>query len=207
MPRRFHWTLAAILLVQSWQADSQQQAGEPNFIINPNRAYLYVRFDHFGPGDARAEGEARNRVWLRLVNNCSITIQVRVNGFAEGHRSIEEVAIMDSVVKNEELLTISGDEPNKAVAVSSRKPSYGYGSDVGSPKFIAPGKDILFSLPTSPFDRDWHIEIPYKFALPVGKGPRPEDIGGEPIMFMRYDFWSLPKEIQQEVERENGRHS
>jgi hypothetical protein len=83
------------MVALNWQASAQQRVGEPKFVINPNRAYLYIQFDHFGPGEPRNEHEAPNRVWLRLVNNSTISIGIRVNGFPEGHQPSDEVAIMD----------------------------------------------------------------------------------------------------------------
>ena len=37
---------------------------------------------------------------------------------------------------------------------------------------IGPGEEILFSLPVNHLNKNWHIEIPFNFELPQGKGPR-----------------------------------
>jgi hypothetical protein len=206
MPRMPRWGLSAMVLILSWQVHAQQHPGEPRFVINPNHPYLYIQFDHFGPGIPRNEDEAPNRVWLRLVNNCAITISLSVNGFPEGHKPPDEVAIKDDVVADPPPIVriVSGtpDAPIKA----DEKPPYGYWSDVGSLEYIRPGKSILFSLPTSQFREGWHIEIPYEFVVPGGKGPRPEDIGGQPVMYVEYDLLWLPENIQQKVEKENIKH-
>jgi hypothetical protein len=192
-----------VILILGWNLSAQQQTGEPNFIINPDRPYLYIQFDHFGPGTPENDNEARNRVWLRLVNNCAVSIRIVVNGFAEGHKPADEIAIQDEVVEDPPPF-ITSEPPLGEEAKPFKRPSYGYGSDVGSPFYIRPGKDILFSLPTSQFMKGWHIEISYNFALPQGKGPRPDDVGGEPIMYLSYSLWDMPKDIQQKVEKENA---
>jgi hypothetical protein len=205
MTRSLHWTLAAIMLAINWQASAQQQVNEPKLVINPDRPYLYVQFDHFGTGEPRSENEAPNRVWLRLVNNCTVTAGVHVNGFPADHRPADEVAIMDRVVKDEERLVTVARPADKAEK-ADQTPPFGYWFDVGSIENIPPGKSIVFSLPTNQFRQNWHIEIPYEFALPTGKGPRPDDIGGQPIMYVTYALWWLPKDIQQKIEKENDSH-
>jgi hypothetical protein len=179
---------------------------------------LYVEFDHLGPGEARNEDEAPNRVWLRLVNNCTVSIQIVVNGFPPGHMPADEVALQDQVVADPHpFMTIESPPPmsmaseaSKATEESTKandKPPYGYWIDVGSSEYIRPGKSILFSLPTSQFRKGWHIEISYEFPLPKGKGPlRPENIGGLPVMYLEYGLSWLPKDIQQKVEEENAKH-
>jgi hypothetical protein len=205
-----------MVLVLSWQANAQQRPVEPKFIINPNHPYLYILFDHFGPGIPRNDDEAPNRVWLRLVNNCTVSIQIVVNGFPEDHVPADEVAIQDHVVADPppfmtmELappMTMMTSDATKAMAKENDKPPYGYWADVGSLEAIRPGKSILFSLPTSQFRKGWHIEISYEFVLPRGKGPlRPENIGGLPVMYLEYGLSWLPKDAQQKIEKENAKH-
>lgn len=206
MPRTLRWVLSATVLILSWQAHAQQHPGEPRFIINPNHPYLYIQYDHFGPGIPRNEDEAPNRVWLRLVNNSTVSIQVVVNGFPEGHKPADEVAIQDDVVADPpRIMHIATEAPDAPVKTDENAP-YGYGSDVGSSEYIRPGKSILFSLPTSQFRKGWHIEISYEFVVPQGKGPRPENVGGLPVMHLEYALWWLPKDVQQKIEKENAKH-
>jgi hypothetical protein len=201
-------------LVLSWQANAQHRSVEPQFIINPNHPYLYIQFDHFGLGLPRNDDEAPNRVWLRLVNNCAVSIQIVVNGFPEGHKPVDEVAIQDQVVADPPpFMTMEpippmtmADDAAKASVKENDKPPYGYWADVGSLESIRPGKSILFSLPTSQFRKGWHIEISYEFVLPRGKGPRPETVGGSPVMYLEYGLSWLPKDIEQKVEKENTKH-
>jgi len=58
----------------------------------------------------------------------------------------------------------------------------GYLFHVASLITIDPGEEILFSLPVNHLNRNWHIEIPFNFELPQGKGPRDPLNGGEPLM-------------------------
>jgi hypothetical protein len=197
------WTSLLVILILGWKLPAQQQTGEPRFIVNPNHPYLYIQLDHFGPGTPRNDDEAENRVWLRLANNCTVSIQIVVNGFPEDHKPADEIAIQDLVVEDPPPF-ITSDPPLGEEAKASKKPSYGYWIDVGSDFYIRPGKSVLFSLPTSQFAKGWHIEIPFEFAVPRGKGPRPDNVGGQPVMHLEYSLWDLPKDIQQKIEKENA---
>lgn len=199
--------LQAALILAAISIGNAQEKAEPQFILNPNRAYLYIQYDHFGPGASRSGEEPPNRVWLRLVNNCKLSIKVRVNGFPEGHQPPDEVAIMDDVVPDRPYLKIEGSPKSDSESLARKQtPSPGYESEVGSYEYVRPGQDIFFSLPTTQFADDWHIEVPYEFVLPEGKGPRPDEIGGEPVMYISYALWWLPKRVQEQIRAENSRN-
>ena len=55
-----------------------------SFVIDPNRPYVYLKFDHIGSGIPRDESEPKTRIWLRVMNNCKIGIVVRENGTPDG---------------------------------------------------------------------------------------------------------------------------
>jgi hypothetical protein len=197
-------TLLTFLMLDIGLRSVAQHPTEPRFIINPNETYIYVQFDHYGSGTPRSDHEGVNRVWLRLVNNCRVTIDVRANGFPEGHLPSDEVAIMDRVVYDSpHRISISSDDPPAKKRPKKLPPSYE--SEVGSPVSIPPGGNTLFSLPTNQFEKQWHIEIPYIFSVPQGKSPRPDRNGGFPVMHVEYGLWGLPLGIQTQVERANSR--
>jgi hypothetical protein len=66
---------------------------------------------------------------------------------------------------------------------------------------IEPGRDILFSLPVNHLSKKWHIEIPFEFELPKGKGRRVPINGGIPVMVVQYSLWDLPPKSQAEIGR------
>jgi hypothetical protein len=75
----------------------------------------------------------------------------------------------------------------------------GYDFDVNLAESIPPGKSVLFSVPVTHLSKSWHIEIPYTFDLPPGKGPRQPIVGGEPKMVLLYSGWDLPEDVQQQL--------
>ena len=154
---------------------------------------MYISFDHIGTGARLSQDEPSTRIWLHLVNNCQLAIEVRTSGVPEGALA-GEVGLLHDVVENQPILTVSADTPPQSAEPkgNSRKMPSGYGAELSSATTIAPGKDILFSIPTNHIGTDWHIEIPIKFVLPPSHRLRDETIGGETSIRVSYSEWDLP---------------
>jgi Electron transfer flavoprotein FAD-binding domain len=74
-----------------------QPAKTNNFVIDPNRPYAYIKFDHIGAGAQRSESEPTSRIWLLLTNNCRLSIIVHTYGVPEGSPKNEQ-GVMDRIV-------------------------------------------------------------------------------------------------------------
>jgi len=77
----------------------------------------------------------------------------------------------------------------------------GYDAEVSSVERIPPGNSLLFSIPVTHLSKAWHVEIPYKFDVPPGKGPRQPIVGGEPKMVLLYSAWDLPEDVERQLLR------
>jgi hypothetical protein len=69
---------------------------------------------------------------------------------------------------------------------------------------IAPGESVLFSVPVTHVgsrNSRWHMEIPFKFDAPHGKGVGDALAGGEPIMALWYSHYDLPDEGKTAFDR------
>lgn len=185
---------------------------QTSFVIDPDRPYVYLKFDHIGPGIPRNRRESKSRIWLRLTNNCRVAITVHENGTPDGSPN-DEREIMYNVVPTikPQMVTFGfkAHENNLKQKQLEEPPSddleempQGTTSDVGSSEDIPPGESILFSVPVNHLSNRWHIEIPYSFALPPGKCCRKPDIGGQPVMVMYYGLWDLPQESLSEIKQE-----
>ena len=201
-----HTMLLLCSLVSVWsQSPSQTSAPPTRFVIDENRPYVYLRFDHMGAGARFSDDEPPKRVWLRFVNNCNVGIVLRTFGVPEGTLK-DEVGVIHHVVKNPPQFRIHGvdNDPPPLNAQSSEPPQQarmptGYDSDVSSAEIILPGQSVLFSVPVTHLSKSWHLEVPYKFDVPSGKGPRQPIVGGEPRMVLLYSAWDLPEDIQQQL--------
>jgi len=180
------------------------------FVIDANKAYVYLLFDHTGRGARFAEDEPATRIWFRLVNNCRVPILVRTFGVPDGSFK-GEVGVMHDVVANTDTVRITSEDISvplvndvtpktpSPTAEKERRVPFGYNFDVGSLAEILPGKSLLFSIPTTHLSEKWHIEIPYTFKVPRGKCCRPENIGGEPRMVLVYSDSYLPDPIRKQL--------
>jgi hypothetical protein len=170
-----------------------------------------------GTGIRRDEGEPSSRIWLRLVNNCRVPIIVSTFGVPHGSPK-GEIGVMDEVVPVMVFGVTQGVGPVPLIPLSpplgppmpehqpstkgevDKMPS-GYMFDVGEAESIPPGADILFSVPSNHVGKQWYFEIPFRFDLPQGKGPRDPSIGGDPHMVITYSMWDLPAKYGADVER------
>jgi hypothetical protein len=106
------WLLAFMLCAGFAQAQKKRPERSMPFIIDANRPFVYLKLDHFGPGEPWGDGEPPFRIWFRFVNNCNVPVQVRTFGGPDG-----ALGVMDSVVANPEPLIVistgSGIEPER----------------------------------------------------------------------------------------------
>ena len=67
----------SLLFLSVHAADSQTP---PKLAIDATRPIVYIEFDHAGPRAPVLGGEPNRGLWLRLVNNSVLAINVRANG-------------------------------------------------------------------------------------------------------------------------------
>jgi hypothetical protein len=216
--------IASTMLVAATCVVAQVNPRSDSFVLDPNRPFVYLKFDHFGPGATWGDDEVPFRIWFRLVNNCKIPIKIRTFGGPDG-----ALGVMDRVVEDEKIFTITSDtglasEPipisilipelpsqappqtspaQQAASSANRAPHmpFGYESEVSSVQEIASGKEVYFSLPASHLSKSWHFVIPFTFKVPQVHCCRAEDVGGEPEMHLTYKLWDLPPAIQTEIKK------
>ena len=176
---------------------AQNAPSKDDFVINQNRAYVYLLFDHMGKGPRFTDDEPATRIWFKLVNNCRVPILVRTFGTPFGSLN-GEVGVFHDVVRDKTGIVTPDLQRTRSTESEQRMPS-GYGVDLSSVADIAPNGSLLFSVPISHLNGAWHIEIPYEFKLPSGKCCRSENVGGEPKMVLLYSIADLPGDVRREL--------
>ena len=202
-----------VLFVVGTPLLSRSTKTRKEFLIDVNRPFVYLKFDHIGPGAPRSEDEPTSRMWVRITNNCRIPILVRANGVPDESPK-DEVGVQYDVVPNPEIRgavmsfpqssVIGKSESEKATDQEESQAKVeevprGYMFHVASLVSIEPGTDLLFSLPVNHLSKKWHIEIPFEFELPKGKGLHDPISGGDPVMVLHYSLWDLPPKSETEV--------
>jgi hypothetical protein len=215
--------LAILMSASSVPASPQRTSNPARFVIDTNREFVYLKFDHMGRGLRRREAEPEVRLWLRFVNNCNVPVNLHTFGVPEGSPRYE-VGVMDEVVEDRpDLQVISDDDepppinwsalesnsrseqPAPAVKQQANNQSEripdGYWFEVGSFMTVRPGEEVLFSIPIDQLTRKWHVQIPFEFEVPKAKVPRDPKVGGEPEMYLSYSLYDLPDEVREKIKR------
>ena len=96
--------LITVLFSCAVAPDTSTQAQTANdnthsFVRDPDRPFVYLKFDHLGTGVRRSENEPPARIWLRFVNNCNTAIQLHTYRAPQGSLS-DELGVTDNVVLN-----------------------------------------------------------------------------------------------------------
>jgi hypothetical protein len=180
-------------LVLVLPALASAQKGSQNFarqfVIDSSKPYVYIKFDHIGDRKPVNDWESSKGMWLRLVNNCKLPIQISVLGSSTGDTG---------VLLNFEVVPEPGrfapDEEQR------KKMPYGYAADIGTLVTIPPKKDLLFSVPLESVTKLWYIQIRFDFGFPEQKGhkPAPPEARGtyQPYSLVDFSWWNTPEGIR-----------
>jgi hypothetical protein len=185
----------------------QESGNENSFVINPDRPYVYLKFDHIGKGIQRSESEPVSRIWLLLTNNCRLPITVNTFGVPGGSPD-DEHGVMDMIVAIEPtwgmsygMMADGSIVPKPFVRANAAELPHDYWFEVRGVQSIPPGKAFLFSVPINHVGPQWFFKIPFHFEVTQGKFPRDPSVGGLPQMAFQYTMYDLPPEAQREVGR------
>lgn len=208
---RFLSVLILLLCVVTTTLVAQGTKTNKGFLINVNRPFVYVKFDHIGQGAPRSVDEPNSRIWLRLTNNCRIPILVRANGVPDESPK-NEVGLEYEVVPSPTLRGMASFSPSQKGRPQTAQSgetqesetkadeiARGYMEEVASLVTIGPGEEVLFSMPVNHLSKRWHVEIPFEFELPKGKGSRDPINGGIPVMVVQYSLWDLPSKSRAQI--------
>jgi len=196
--------IAIALSVAKAQTEQTNHDIAQQFILNQERAFAYLQFDHIGKGVRFHKGEPAYRIWFRLVNNCRVPIVIRTFGVPEGSL-LGETGLLHKVIAepptHRTIIFGSGDpKPTESPVDAALMPD-GYDADVSSAATLGPSESLLFSIPFDHLSAKWHIEIPFRFDLPHKRPSHHEaQIGGQPHMTISYELSDLPIDARKQVE-------
>jgi hypothetical protein len=185
--------LALILTVASTILAAQDMT--QGFVIDTTKPYAYLKFDHVADRKPLSSNESPKGLWLRLVNNCRIPIIVAIFNPGTGDPG---VGIYDEVVpvviKGPFFQGLrSGESPPKLAQPSHEKPPEGYAAEVFSTTTIAPGSDLLFSVPLNHVSQFWYLQIMFNLDVPGG------GYGSEPHSTLSFHWQDIPEKFRQDA--------
>ncbi len=151
----------------------------PRLAIDATRPIVYVEFDHAGPREPVEEGEPNRGLWLRLVNNSVVPINVRANGTMTD----PEMTILPDVITPRMV-------PITKNGLPRQKMPRGYWSSVATRITIGPGDSLMFSVPENHVAPSWYMEVPFEFDLPAVKR------GVQPTCLAPFTWEDIPSEAR-----------
>lgn len=170
-----------------------QNVSVQDFVIDQSKPYVYLKFDHIGPRKPVQDGEGNTGIWLRVVNNCRISIVFPSFAMPKGNPG---VGLMDEVVDIESMLqTFNSPEEQKEyqrheqVRKLKQKP-VGYTFETAGVVRVKAGEDVLFSVPLNHVDDDWYMRV--RFALELNRS----SISVGPFTYLPFYEWDIPKEFR-----------
>jgi hypothetical protein len=170
-----------IMLMVVLGAPVVQAKTQGKLALDMTRPIVYIEFDHAGPREPIEDGEPTQGFWLRFVNNSVVPIEVELMSTATKSKLI---ILTDVITPIERIIPRSG--------VSHEVMPLGYGSSMGVVKTIAPGKDLVFSVPVNHVSPNWFMRVPFHFSLP----PVPK--GRQPICYAEFIWDDLPESYRSE---------
>lgn len=184
--RRWCETLAVIVL-SSQAVTSPAQISARDFEIDSSKPYVYIKFDHFAHRKPVNDWESTNGLWLRLVNNCKLPIEISVLGPGTGD---------PGVVVNFDVVSVSG--RNAPDTEQRKKMPFGYAADIGTLVTIPPKGDLLFSVPADSITKQWFIQVRFGFALVEPKVvDKPTSGNYEPYSVVDFTWYNIPEEVRK----------
>jgi len=159
-----------------------QSGPTPKLALDGARPIVYIAFDHIGARPT-VEGDEPNRgLWLRLVNNSVVPIEVQTMTTS----TKPELTLVPDEIVGRWIRISESDEPEP-------KEPPGYGTPPGSPELIQPGKSLLFSVPVTHVSRSWYMRVPFRLHLP------PIKHGIQPLSYAEFTLEDLPENLLRKV--------
>jgi hypothetical protein len=163
-----------------------------DFVLDPSKPYVYLKFDHIGPVKPNSEREVESYLWLKVVNNCRIPILFRASGPPPGYPG---VSLEDEVVEEEHGIQIISDLDIEKFQIDQElrkerlkhKPQ-GYSFEVSGVARVQPGQELLFSVPLNHVDDDWYFRIHFTLDL------NHSSLVTGPFTYLPFYKWNLPKD-------------
>jgi hypothetical protein len=95
--RSYVCALSMLFLIVSFSTIAQGTRNTSSVSLkNPQLPFVYLIFDHIGPGVPEFDGEPPTRIWLRLVNNSSLPMEVWAQHIPDGRPS-GEIGVADDI--------------------------------------------------------------------------------------------------------------
>ena len=162
-----------------------QSGPTPKLVLDNAKPMVYIELDHIGPRPPVEADEPDRGLWLRLVNNSVVSIEVQTMGTSTDP---ELTLVPDEIVGRWTRIKES-DSPEPKMPMGYRS------GDIVGTELIQPGKALLFSVPVTHVGRSWYMQVPFQLHLP------PIQHGTQPLNYAPFTLEDIPESLRSKLHR------
>lgn len=168
------------------------QSSVSNFVVDPSRPYVYLTFDHLAESKLRSSGEVRERIFIRVTNNCNIPVLFRASDADPDQGSV----FADEVEPDKQGILVYSDQEKfdleqKQRELALKQMPVGYSFEVSGVLRLQPGKSALFSVPRNHVGPFWHLLVKFTFDL------KPSSIAEGPFTNLTFSEFDIPRDKRE----------
>jgi hypothetical protein len=162
-----------------------QSGPTPKLVLDKAKPIVYIELDHIGPRP-RVEGDEPDRgLWLRVVNNSVLPIEVQTMGTSTDP---ELTLVPDEIVGRWTRIEESD-------APEPKRPMGYVAGHLINTELIQPGKALLFSVPVTHVGRSWYMRVPFQFHL------APIQRGTQPVGYAPFTLEDIPENLRSKLHK------
>jgi hypothetical protein len=179
------------VLLTSLLAPGQMKTAD--FLVDPSKDYVYLKFDHAGSRERLAGDEVSQGLWMRLVNNCRLPVVVATFNPGTNDPGVGIYDMVVPMVAKGPTLRLGSDKNGQrgASRIPSGKVPKGYSlPDTFSTASISSGESLLFSVPANHVGPSWSFEIRFYLELPG------THYGSGPYSVLSFDLVDIPEQFR-----------
>jgi hypothetical protein len=152
----------------------------PKLVLDGAKPIVFI-----GPRPPVANDEPDQGLWLRLVNNSVLSIEVGTMGTSTDPQL---TLVSDEIVGRWTRIEESdAPEPKRPM---------GYALEhLAEIEVIQPGKALLFSVPITHVGRSWYMQIPFRLHLP------PIKHGTQPLSYAQFALEDIPENLRGKLKK------
>ena len=183
-----------LLLLVLGVLSARAQASRPEtFAIDESKPFVYIAFDHIGDRRPFLRDDVAKGLWLRLTNNCKISIRVRAT-VRDTKEPKGDVVIPYDVIGAFPMFTTEAMQVPRREDMPRGFPGT-EGPGGAATQEIAPGDDLVFNVPSNAVNQYWYIEVRFEFVLPPRQGS--PDGMTQPYGVASFTWSGIPPEYRQ----------
>jgi hypothetical protein len=158
------------------------------FVLDEDKPYVYLVFDHLGPRSPIEPGESPRGLWFKFVNNCRVPVTIGAFDPGTGEPGVGMVhEVVPIPVTGSAGISGSVRTPE----ATRTKPPEGYSPEVFSLIIVEPGESVLFSVPFTHLNPQWFIRV--QFGIAVSKRR-----GDQPYSYVEFRWEQLPEGVRKQ---------